>query len=581
MNPSQADSRECLQQAIDLEIKSLEESIRTLKLRRNALSPISSLPPEVFAAIFSFLCVPRKPYHYLARLHISHVCHQWREIALHQPFLWNHVDFNKLSWAGATEMLVRAKLVPLYLNSRVPSHRWRYNEYCRLGKELQARILRICHLSVSAKSTLLGCTLKELVSPAPTLESLSLSSRGESQKLDVPNTLFNGHIPKLSCLELRNCDINWKSPLFKGLEYLEIIKPFKRPSLVVWLEALNEMPQLKILTLHSASPISPPLPFNVERAVTLPSLTHLDISAPVGDCALALAHLDLPVLTWLCVTVILHGDSDNVQRILPYVARHAHGPQDTQPLQSLLFRNRTNYLDFLAWPVPDIDIEVHDPPALLGVALPTRVALSFQSTDWGVDNNQIDILDWVITTLPLDGLVILTGLHNDAHLLDLTVRLYWEYWLLYSPKWPLLRRVRLADHLGRGFVDMLEDDPGRKIPLLPSLTELVLIHCELTPRLTRCLCDALMKRVEKGVPLQMLDLRTCRYLSDPADLRLLSEIVVDFLGPVYNLGPDEGLDAMGNTMHREMRLWEDLACGPFPFLRDYNPDDDDDEDDDE
>ena len=572
--PSQEDSRGSLQQAIDLEIKSLEESLRTLKLRRNALSPISSLPPEVFAAIFSFLCIPQKPYRYLARLHVSHVCHQWREIALHQPLLWNHVDFATFSWAGATEMLVRSKSVPLYLESRVSCHRWWGIQYCRLGKELQVHILRICHLSISAKSHLLKCTLKELVSPAPTLECLSLSSRGESEKLDVPNTLFNGHTPKLSCLELRNCNINWTSPLLKTLKYLEIIKPFRnaRPSLVVWLDVLNEMRQLKKLTLHSASPISPPLPFRIERAVTLPSLTHLDISTDVGDCALALAHLDLPVLTWLCVTVILPTDSSNIQGVLPYVVRHAHGPQDVQPLQSLLIRNRSSHIEILAWPVPNIDIEVHDSPALLGVALPTRVALSFKSTHGLGHDAELDILDTVITALPLDGLVMLTVPYRDV---DLSMP---EFWLRHSPKWPLLRRVRLAPCAGRGFVDMLEADGGREIPLLPSLTELVLLDVELSAQWTRCLCDALMKRVEQGVPLQMLDLRWYSHGYDPADLRLLSEIVVDFLGPVYSLGPDEGLDAMGKAMRRMMGLWEDLTHGPFPFLEDYNEDDEDEAD---
>jgi hypothetical protein len=124
MKPTQANSWERLQQTIDAEVESLEESIRVLeksiralKLRRNAHSPISSLPPEVFAAIFSFACLPGipslggKPDH--AQIHVSHVCHQWREIALNQPLLWSHVDFTTLSLAGATEMLVRAKLVPL------------------------------------------------------------------------------------------------------------------------------------------------------------------------------------------------------------------------------------------------------------------------------------------------------------------------------------------------------------------------------------------------------------------------------------------------------------------------------------
>ena len=81
----------------------------------------------------------------------------------------------------------------------------------------------------------------------------------------------------------------------------------------VWLDALDEMPQLQTLTLHSASPIALPLPFVVERTVTLPSLTHLDMSASVDDCALALAHLDLPALTWLCL-IQLYQKNSSVQR---------------------------------------------------------------------------------------------------------------------------------------------------------------------------------------------------------------------------------------------------------------------------
>src|SRR6267378_1117860 len=58
MNPSHTNSRKSQRQVIDAEIKSLEESIRGLKHRRNALAPISSLPPEILAVIFSFFRFP-------------------------------------------------------------------------------------------------------------------------------------------------------------------------------------------------------------------------------------------------------------------------------------------------------------------------------------------------------------------------------------------------------------------------------------------------------------------------------------------------------------------------------------------
>jgi hypothetical protein len=218
MNPNHPISQKCFQQVIDAEIKSLEESIRALKTCRNTYSPVSSLPPEVFAAIFSYLCLPGvpslggNPGKNLARLHISHVCHQWREIALNQPLLWSHINFDTLSSAGATEILVRAKSVPLYFE--VGSYRyWGKVEFGIFQKELQSRVPRICHLSITAGTTSLQSTLEGLVSPAPTLEYLSVFHDDIfAEKIFIPNNLFDGRAPRLSCLELRDCDICWKSP---------------------------------------------------------------------------------------------------------------------------------------------------------------------------------------------------------------------------------------------------------------------------------------------------------------------------------------------------------------------------------
>ena len=47
------------------------------------------------------------------------------------------------------------------------------------------------------------------------------------------------------------------------------------------------------------------------------------------------------------------------------------------------------------------------------------------------------------------------------------------------------------------------------------------------------LCDARMRRVEQGVPLETLDLRTC--IATSRAVELLSEIMVDVLDPDGNL----------------------------------------------
>ena len=615
MNPTQANSWERLHQAIDAEIKSLQESIRALKHRRNAVSPISSLPPEVFTTILSFACLPGIPslggksHHNLARIHVSHVCHQWREIALNQPLLWSHIDFDTLNLEGATEMLVRAKSVPLYLEATsAPWCGWEFHTDSyhqimrfqtepqeRFQTEFQACIPHTCFLSIDAKSRHLSNTLELFISPAPILKYLSLVSRGISNNRNratwdgdhevfIPDTLFEGIAPMLSCLELRNCDISWKSPLLKGLKSLKILTPSERarPNLAVWLDALNEMPQLQMLTLHSASPIALPPTFVVERIVTLPSLTHLDMSASVGECALALAHLDLPALTWLCVILKSYRNDSNVRGALPYLARHAHGSQDIQPLQSILISSyQAYYLNILAWPVPNIDVEVHDPPTLLGATVPTRVAISFRSEDWSLRNDYLEILDAVMTALPLDSLVMLAAqdLVGLAH--DLTD----QFWLRHLPKWPLLRRVRLSPPVDRGFLEaLLEDNGGPESPLLPSLRELVIGQGQYSSRGSAwtCLCDALIKRVEQRVPLEVLDLRMyypSLHLS--AEVRALSEIVVNVLEPNLKGGFEEELDASEQMTRRMQRLWELLARDTFAEDVDTNEEDEDEDEDDE
>ncbi|KAH9166930.1 hypothetical protein EDB89DRAFT_1891050 [Lactarius sanguifluus] len=183
MGPSQATSREYQRQSIDAEIKSLEESIRALRRRRNTLAPISSLPAEVIVTVFSFLRVRVTLLAFkrgansdgLAWLRVAHVCHQWREIALNQPLFWSHVDFTTVSSAGAAEILARGGTVPLQLEARILAGHWYEPRFSAFQKELQNHISHISHLSIIAARSDLRRILGGLVSPAPALEVLSLS----------------------------------------------------------------------------------------------------------------------------------------------------------------------------------------------------------------------------------------------------------------------------------------------------------------------------------------------------------------------------------------------------------------------
>ena len=515
--------------------------------RRNALSPISSLPPELFAAIFSILCLPstssqdRKTDYNLARLRVSHVCHQWREIALNLPLLWSHADFTSesISSVGIAEMLIRAKSAPLDLEANISSQRWDNNRLRTFREALQAHVPHIRHLRISADCILLQGTLEGLVSPAPTLEDLSLSSirrikRARTMEgwLSIPNTLFNSFTPRLSRLELLNCSIRWNSPLLKGLKHLEIntVFPDARPELAVWLAALDEMPQLTTLILHSASPIAPSLPLVIERTVTLPSLTHLNILGRLRDCALAIAHLDLPALTSLCLTISSweQPTNHNIQELLPFIVRHAHGPQDNQPLQSVLIRGDEHYIKIFAWSVPNISVVVHDIFTSLTTTPPTRVALSF-ACNWPRPIDRVETLEILMARLPLDNLVMFADLTNSV---EAETQHFWHH---LSPMWSLLQCVRLTPVSGHGFIVMLLEDNGKcEKPLLPSLKQIVMVNYSLYSLSLLPLYDALRKRVDQGVPVETLDLRMCEAHSDGRAedwLQSLSEIVVDVLRP--------------------------------------------------
>ncbi|KAH9021722.1 hypothetical protein EDB85DRAFT_2278349 [Lactarius pseudohatsudake] len=488
---------------------------------------------------------------HLAWLRVAHVCHRWHEIALNQPLFWSHVNFTTLTSAGAAGILARAKSAPYIWRQGFPSVSGTMLDLVN-SKKNSRRVSHICRLAISAEHFHLRKTLEGLVSPAPTLEYLSLFSDGRwnstvSSQVFIPDTLFNGTAPRLSHLQLHKCDISWKSLLLKGLKYLEIHMASRdaRPSLSDWLCALDEMSQLTTLGLHSASPIAPPgalLPSGVERTVTLASLARLNISASVRDCGLALAHLLLPALTQLC-------DGSDVQEILPYVARHAHGPQDTQPLQSVLVSNDKMYTSVRVWTKPNIDVISHSPIDFPKVMPSARMTFSVANQDW-FPGTPAEIFEAAMTVLPVDSLVTFTSQVRSSPFNT-------QSWLRQAPRWPLLQQLCLAAPAARGFTEMLLEGGGeRERPLLPSLTNLVLVDTALSARRTLRLCDALMKRVEQGVPLETLDLRTC--LATSRAIELLGEIVVDVLGPENLKTVEERARTSSSVVARGLFVEDDL-----------------------
>ena len=467
---------------------------------------------------------------HLAWLGVSHVCHRWREIALNQPRFWSRIDFTTLTPAGAMEVLSRSRMAPLELDANLSCVHWGGDRVDALGKQLSSHVSHIALLNITARSANLKTIIEQLASPAPVLESLSLTVEDEAyQRMGIPSNatipraLFDGTAPRLSRLQLDRCDISWTSPLFKSLRTLELQVPsiLARPSLKEWLDAMKQMSQLGTLIVNHATPRAPAVGTFPEptRVITHPSLTELNLTATASDCTFALAHLILPALVSIRVEVTSElASADDVRALIPHFSRHAHGPQDAEPLQSILISGEPSLTEIVLWTAAGADMEVENPVSLISATLSARAIFTASGHMWF--ETDVDILDATLAALPLDSLNTLTA-QNSSRIPE------W-LWLTHTPRWSLLERVRLVGTVTKSFTIVLTKDAPPEGPLLPSLTKLSLFNT-LHISDTSPILDMLTERVEQGVPLEALDLRACE-VPDRA-VQLFGEVVVDIQGP--------------------------------------------------
>ena len=513
---------------IDEIISPSEASTGALKSRHNERAPISQLPCAVLTTIFSLLSVFawNEGSGNLAWIYVAHVCRRWRETALNHSHFWSHINFTRLTPVGMAEILSRAKTAPLHLEAYF--YKTNMERFEDLGKQLEAHIFHTRYLKLSGCH--LSTVVKRLVSSTPTLESLTLSHTS-SLYTTIPDNLFNCTAPSLTSLRLQqNCDIGWKSPLFKGLRILEILEPSEeaRPELNDWLDALNEMPQLKELSLRSATPVAPhadPLILpSISRTVTLPSLTYFYIGASAEDCALALAHLVLPTLTQLHVDIKSHNwDGEDVLLAIPYIVRNVCVLQDIEPIRSILIAGERKRTEVVTWTTPGADVKVRGPESLNSMSRSACFLFVANGDSWhyGV---KTAISDALLTLLPTDSVSTLTAQNRT--------RLSKGFWLRHASGLRLLEQARLVPTAVRAFKEMLSEDIpfDSDGPQFPLLTKLILLDVRLTLIRTLHLRDTLIERVEQGVPLEYLDLRTC--VAPNRAIQLLAEIVVDVREPL-------------------------------------------------
>ncbi|KAI0056491.1 hypothetical protein BV25DRAFT_1995566 [Artomyces pyxidatus] len=282
----------------------LRDILPPIRRCKNSLLPISKLPLETLVMIFKYIAQGYPPgtgfvyvkygrkkgfYSRLCWIHVTHVCHQWRQAALEHPELWGLVPFN-LGRKWTREMLTRAKAAPLIV---------KLDELCRRStfRELtKAHIPRMASIDIDINGNFIYALARALATtPTPILEVLQLSGPG-----------WNGYTlnllaaPRLRQLYLQGIWFPWTLTPMANLTSVQIYfyaenrlfaeRPAPIPGCENLMAFLEQAPGLEILNLAHCIPSR-----SVDtRVVGLPHLKTLGLGGSTPDVVNLVTHLDVP-----------------------------------------------------------------------------------------------------------------------------------------------------------------------------------------------------------------------------------------------------------------------------------------------
>lgn len=307
-------------------------SIRELKLRRNALSPISKLPPEVLTDIF-LLVKPTYPAQSTLDWvrSVTHVCTHWRTVSLDASMLWNHICFEKRKeWV--TEMMVRSRDTPLVIRAEISDDQYTgRTRPSTVVKCVQGRIsrIRVLHVTLRGYEDEHAPTyaIREIIGmlhePSSVLQTLHLHESSLANKgVSIPPQVFHAQ-RHLTRLELINITLDWRAlpeGLLRRLMHL-FVADFRtdspRAEACDVLAALDRMEKLESLRLAlyalpappSSAAVKPP-PFLFPTAVSrnrliyLPKLAELRLKGTLRDISYLIGHLTPPTTAPLLVDIV-------------------------------------------------------------------------------------------------------------------------------------------------------------------------------------------------------------------------------------------------------------------------------------
>ncbi|KAH6905230.1 hypothetical protein BKA70DRAFT_509313 [Coprinopsis sp. MPI-PUGE-AT-0042] len=261
-----------------------EKEIIDIKHERNQLAPVSRLPVEVLARVF--LDRARSPesttqdtqyafktgQYQVLWMGVSHVCRQWREVALGCSELWSVLN-PRISTKWIEAMIKRSKSMPISLVEFNPN-------YCFHAPEKREILLKVLseprrwrqiHVRLIHEDDEVVKNISSLNSPAPFLVDLSLNfediTYGHSRPNGVlPRDFLGANAPSLRHLEIIHCRPSWNPNLFSSsLASLKLCIP-------------------PLYMAVPGDPFSVPSPQDLaENLARIPLLTELDLEMKLPD----------------------------------------------------------------------------------------------------------------------------------------------------------------------------------------------------------------------------------------------------------------------------------------------------------
>ena len=316
---------------VDKKVDAAWQHLRSLFTRRNALAPISLLPPEILTRIFHFLVLdepPRSRNPNLGWIKATHVCRLWRQVALADSSLWARISGSP-TITLISVMLARARDAHLDINLDLcgnpsPDILLMFTLYLSRTREL-----RLHNLSEVHSDSVRGICSQE----APALEHLELDASATSlvalQEIGG-TTLFKGRAPKLQTIILSQFLIPWSliprgqlTQLTVGLSNeAPIASVPSRRNLNQLIDLLVNSPGLEVLVLESCLPSQlSQSPYG--QTIHLPRLSRLYLGGSSSRITNLLRMLRLPSSTMLHLHCISENTpTHNDHFLLPVISAH-------------------------------------------------------------------------------------------------------------------------------------------------------------------------------------------------------------------------------------------------------------------